>query len=86
MTLLVMLMRCIVVLLVALGYIYLWMAFFCKNAIWSSLVSRMPLMFKFCAFGYILLNLWMEPCSFHLGQRSIYHHECLADMLPCGEV
>jgi hypothetical protein len=33
MTLLVMLMRCIDMLLVALGYICLWMALFSKNAI-----------------------------------------------------
>jgi hypothetical protein len=55
------------VLLVALGYICLWMAFFCKNAIRSSLVSSTPLMFKLGAYGYILLNLRLEPCSFHLG-------------------
>jgi hypothetical protein len=45
----------------------------------------MPLMFKFGAYGYILLNLCLELYSFHLGQRSGYHHECLAYMLPCGE-
>jgi hypothetical protein len=33
MILLVILMRCIAMLLVTLGYICLWMAFFCKNAI-----------------------------------------------------
>jgi hypothetical protein len=71
--------------LVDLGYICLWMAFFCKNAIWSSLVSRMPLMFKLGAYGYVLLNLCLEPCFFIWGERSIYHHECLAYMLPCGE-
>jgi hypothetical protein len=65
-----MLMRCIVVLLVALECICLWMAFFCKNVIWSSLVSRMPLIFKLCAYGYILLNLCLEPCSFHLGSKT----------------
>jgi hypothetical protein len=50
-----------------LGYIYAcgWLSF-CKNAIWSPLVSRMPLMFKLGAYGYILLNLCLEPCSFHL--------------------
>jgi hypothetical protein len=69
MTLLVMLMRCIAMLLVALGYIYLWMALFCRNAIWSSLVSRMPLMLNLGAYGYILLNLCLEPCSFHLGSK-----------------
>jgi hypothetical protein len=69
MTFLVMLMRCIAMLLVALGYICLRMAFFCKHVIWSSLVSRMPLMFKLGAYGYILLNLYLEPCSFHLGSR-----------------
>jgi hypothetical protein len=50
-------------------HICLWMAFFCKNAIWSSLVSRMPLMFKLGACGYIFLNLCLEPCSFHLGSK-----------------
>jgi hypothetical protein len=69
MTLLVMLMRCIATLLVALRYICLWMAFFCKNAIWSSLVSRMPLMFNLGPYDYILLNLCLEPCSFHLGSK-----------------
>jgi hypothetical protein len=39
MTLLVMLMRCIVVLLVALGCICLWMSFFCKNYIHDPLLS-----------------------------------------------
>jgi hypothetical protein len=68
-TLLVMPMRCIVVLLVALGYIYLWMPFFGKNAIWFSLVSRIPIMFKLCAYGYILLNLCLEPCSFYSGSK-----------------
>jgi hypothetical protein len=70
MTLLVMLMRCIAVPFVALGCICLWMAFFCKNDIWSSLVSWMPLMFKLCTYGYILLNLCLEPCSFHLGSKT----------------
>jgi hypothetical protein len=69
MTLLVMLMRCIVMLLIALGYIRLWMAFFCKNAILSSLVGRMPFMFILGAYGYIMLNLCLEPCSFHLGSK-----------------
>jgi hypothetical protein len=69
MTLLVMLMICIVVLLVSLGCICLWMAIFCKNAIWSSLVSWMPLMFKLCTYGYILLNLCLEPCSFYLRSK-----------------
>jgi hypothetical protein len=45
MTMFVMLMRCIAMLLKALGYICLWMAFFCKNAILSSLVGRIPFMF-----------------------------------------
>jgi hypothetical protein len=49
--------------------IYLWMPFFCKNAIWSSLLSRLPLMFKLGAYGYILLNLCLEPFSFHLGSK-----------------
>jgi hypothetical protein len=40
-------------------------------------------MFNFGASSYILLNLYLEPCSFYLGQRSIYHLECLAYMLPC---
>jgi hypothetical protein len=40
---------------------------FVQNAIWSFLVSRMPLMFKLGAYGYILLNLCLEPCSSHLG-------------------
>jgi hypothetical protein len=69
MTLLVMLMRCIVMLMVALGYICLWMAFFCKNAIYSSLVSIMSLMFILGVYGYILLKLCLEPCSFHLGSK-----------------
>jgi hypothetical protein len=69
MTLFVMLMRCIAILLVALGYICLWMASFCKNAKWSSLVSRMPHMFILGAYGYILLNLCLEPCCFHLGSK-----------------
>jgi hypothetical protein len=69
MTLLVMLMRCIAMLLVALGYICLWMALFCINAIKSSLVSRMPLMFILGAYGYILLKLCLEPCPFHLGSK-----------------
>jgi hypothetical protein len=69
MTFLVMLMRCIAMHLVALGCICLWMAFFCKNAIWSFLMSRMPLMFKLSAYGYIMLNLCLEPCSFHFGSR-----------------
>jgi hypothetical protein len=56
-------------LLVVLGYICLWMVYFCKNAILSSLVSRMPLMFKLGAYGYILLNLFLEPCSFHLRSK-----------------
>jgi hypothetical protein len=69
MTFLVMLMRCIAMLLVAFGCICLWMASFCKNSIWSSLVCRMPLMFKLGAYGYILLNLCLEPCSFYLGSK-----------------
>jgi hypothetical protein len=52
-----------------LGYICLWMAFFCKNAIGSSLVSRMPFMFILGAYGYLLLNFFLEPCSFHLGSK-----------------
>jgi hypothetical protein len=40
-----------------------------KNAIWISLVSRMPLMFILGAYGYILLILCLEPCSFHLGSK-----------------
>jgi hypothetical protein len=64
-----MLMRCIAILLVALGYICFWMASFCKNAIWSSLVSRMPLIFKLGVYGYILLNLCLEPCSFCQGSN-----------------
>jgi hypothetical protein len=70
MTLLVLLMRCIAMLLIALGYICLWMASFCKNAIWSSLVSRMPLIFKLGAYVYIFLNLCLEPCSFCLGSKT----------------
>jgi hypothetical protein len=58
-------------LLVALGYICLWMSSLCKNAIWSSLVSRMPLMLNLGAYGYILLNLCLEPCSFHLGSINV---------------
>jgi hypothetical protein len=58
----VMLMRCIAMLLVALGYICLWMPSFCKNAIRSSLV-------KLGAYAYILLNLCLEPCSDHLGSK-----------------
>jgi hypothetical protein len=42
-------------------------------------------MFKLGAYGYVLLNLCLEPCFFIWGERSIYHHECLAYMLPCGE-
>jgi hypothetical protein len=68
--LLVMLMWRIIVLLVALGCICLWMAFFCKNSIWSSLVSWMPVMFKLCTYCYILLNLCLEPCSFDLGSKT----------------
>jgi hypothetical protein len=49
----------------------LWMASFCKNAIWSSLVGRMPFMFILGAYGYIFLNLCLEPCSFIWDQRSI---------------
>jgi hypothetical protein len=55
--------------LVPLGYICLWMPSFCKNAIWSSLVGRMPFMLILGAYGYILLNLCLEPCSFHLGSK-----------------
>jgi hypothetical protein len=69
MTLLVMLMLCIAMLLVALGCVCLWMAFLYKNDICSPLVSRMPLMFKLGAYGYILLNLFLEPCSFLLGSK-----------------
>jgi hypothetical protein len=69
MTLLVMLMRCIAMLLVALGYICLWMASFYKYAIWSPLVSRMSFMFILGAYGYTLLNLCLESCSFHLGSK-----------------
>jgi hypothetical protein len=29
----------------------------------------MPLMFKLGAYGNILLNLCLEPCSFHLGSK-----------------
>jgi hypothetical protein len=68
-TLLMMLIRCIDMILVAMGYIRLWTASFCENAIWSSLVSRMPLMFKLGAYSYILLNSFLEPCSFHLGSK-----------------
>jgi hypothetical protein len=56
-------------LLVALGYICLWMASLCKNAILSFLVSRMPLMFNLGTYGYTLLNLCLEPCSFYLGSN-----------------
>jgi hypothetical protein len=55
--------------LVPLGCICLWMPSFCKNAIWSSLVGRMPFMLILGAYGYILLNLCLEPCSFHLGSK-----------------
>jgi hypothetical protein len=55
--------------LLALGYICLWMPSFCKKAICSSLVSRMPFMFFLGAYGYNLLNLFLEPCSFHLGSK-----------------
>jgi hypothetical protein len=70
MTLLVMLMRCIAMLLVALGYIYAcgWLSFY-KNAIRFFLVSRMPLVFILGTYGFILLNLCLEPCSFHLGSK-----------------
>jgi hypothetical protein len=50
-------------------YICLWMAFFCKTAIWSSLMARMPFMFILGPYGYILLNLCLEPCSFHFGSK-----------------
>jgi hypothetical protein len=70
MTLLVMLMRCIAALLVALGYIYMLVnGLLCKNAIRSSLVTRMPLEFKLGAYGYILVNLCMEPCFVYLGSN-----------------
>jgi hypothetical protein len=42
---------------------------FVKNAIWSSLVGRMPFMYILGAYGYIFLNLCLEPCSFHLGSK-----------------
>jgi hypothetical protein len=56
----------------ALGSFEIYMlvdGFLCKNDIWSSLVSGMPLMFILGAYGYILLNLCLEPCSFHLGSK-----------------
>jgi hypothetical protein len=56
-------------LLVALGYICLWMPSFCKNVIRFSLVSRMPLVFNLDSYGYILLNLCLESCSFLLGSK-----------------
>jgi hypothetical protein len=37
--------------------------------LYESVVSRMPLMFILGAHGYILLNLCLEPCSFHLGSK-----------------
>jgi hypothetical protein len=71
--------------LVALGYISLWMPFFYKNTIWSSLVSWI-LSCSICALIAIsrLICAW-NHVLFIWGHRSIYHHECLAYMLPCGE-
>jgi hypothetical protein len=75
MTLLVMLMRCIAMLLVALGYIRLWMAFFLYKMLydpflWVECLScsnwvRMAISCLICAWNPVLL-IWDE--------RSIYHH------------
>jgi hypothetical protein len=85
MTLLVMLRRCIAMLLVALGYICLWTAFFKKMLydplLWVECLScsfwvLMAISCLICAWNHVLF-IW--------DQRSIYHHECLTYMLPCGE-
>jgi hypothetical protein len=84
--LLVMLMWCIAMLLIALGCICLWMAYFCKNTIhdphlWVESLScsncaLMTISCLICAWNHVLL-IW--------GQRPICHHKCLSYMLPCGE-
>jgi uncharacterized membrane protein len=43
----------------------------------------MPFMFILGAYGYILLKFVLGTMFFSFG--IIYHHECLAYMLPCGE-
>jgi hypothetical protein len=83
MTLLVMLMRCIAMLLVALGYICLWMAFFLYKMLYDPLLwveclscsnwVLMAISCLICAWNHVLF-IW--------DQRSICHHGCLAYMLP----
>jgi hypothetical protein len=86
MTLLVMLIRCIAMLLVALGYIYtcgclLFIKMLYDPLLWVECLScsfwvLMAISCLICAWNHVLF-IW--------GQRSIYHHECLAYMLPCGK-
>jgi hypothetical protein len=71
MMLLVMLMRCIAMLLVAVGSLYLWIAYYYKNAIYD------PLLWVEClsCSNYALMAIsslicaW-EPCSFHLESKT----------------
>jgi succinate dehydrogenase hydrophobic anchor subunit len=82
----VMLMRCTAILLVALGIYMLVDGFTLLKMLYDPLLWVECLSFSFWVLMAVpyLICVW-KHVLFIWDQRSIYHHECLAYMLPCGE-